>query len=148
MFEMGPIFWVRRFSQARMGGKSRVQTTVQNGRAILIVEDNGAIRLGAVDTAEREGFLVFEAANADEAIAVLEAHPEIQLVFTDIEMPGSMDGLKLVRYVSLRWPPIRLIVASGKMLREHAALPEGVLFFAKPYRQADIATAMRSLLAA
>lgn len=121
---------------------------MHNGRAILIVEDSGVIRLGAVDMAEREGFLVFEAANADDAITILEAHPEIQLVFTDIEMPGSMDGLKLVRYVSLRWPPIRLIVASGKMLREQVTLPEGVLFFAKPYRQAEIATAMRSLLAA
>ena len=91
---------------------------------------------------------MFEAANADDAIAILEAHPEIRLVFTDIEMPGSMDGLKLVHYISLRWPPIRLIVASGKMLREHAQLPDGILFFTKPYRQSEIATAMRSLLAA
>jgi len=131
-----------------MSGKSWIQTTVHNGSAILIVEDSGVIRLGAVDMAEREGFLVFEAANADDAITILEAHPEIRLVFTDIEMPGSMDGLKLARYVSLRWPPIRLIVASGKMPREQAALPDGVLFFAKPYRQSEIATAMRSLLAA
>ncbi len=121
---------------------------VHQGSAILIVEDSGPIRLGAVDMAEREGFLVFEAANADDAIAILEAHPEIRLVFTDIEMPGSMDGLKLVHYISLRWPPIRLIVASGKMLREHAQLPDGILFFTKPYRQSEIATAMRSLLAA
>jgi len=121
---------------------------LHSGSAILVVEDSGPIRLGAVDMAEREGFLVFEAANADDAIAILEAHPEIRLVFTDIEMPGSMDGLKLARYVSLRWPPIRLILASGTMLREQAALPDDVLFFAKPYRQTEIATAMRSLLAA
>jgi len=121
---------------------------VHNGSAILIVEDSGLIRLGAVDMAEREGFLVFEAANADDAIAILEAHPEIRLVFTDIEMPGSMDGLKLAHYVSLRWPPIRLIVASGKMPRERAGLPDGVLFFSKPYRQREIAMAMRTLLAA
>ena len=116
--------------------------------AILIVEDSGLIRLGAVDMAEREGFLVFEAANADDAIIILEQHPEIRLVFTDIEMPGSMDGLKLVRYISLRWPPIQLIVASGKVPREQTALPENVLFFSKPYRHTEIATAMRSLLAA
>jgi CheY-like chemotaxis protein len=131
-----------------MGGKSRVEFTVHNGCAILIVEDSGVIRLGAVDMAEREGFLVFEAANADDAIAILEAHPEIRLVFTDIEMPGSMDGLKLAHYISLRWPPIRLIVVSGQMLCEQAALPEGGLFFPKPYRQSEITTAMRSLLAA
>ena len=121
---------------------------LHSGSAILVVEDIGPIRLGAVDMAEREGFLVFEAANADDAIAILEAHPEIRLVFTDIEMPGSMDGLKLARYVSLRWPPIRLILASGTLLREQAMLPDDVLFFAKPYRQTEIATAMRSLLAA
>ena len=121
---------------------------MHNGSAILIVEDIGLIRLDAVDMAEREGFLVFEAANADDAIAILEAHPEIRLVFTDVEMPGSMDGLKLAHYISLRWPPIRLIVVSGKMMCEQTALPEGGLFFPKPYRQSEIATAMRSLLAA
>lgn len=98
--------------------------------------------------AEREGFVVFEAANADDAIAILEAHPEIRLVFTDIEMPGSMDGLKLAQYVSDRWPPIKLIVASGKVPRDKAQLPEGGLFFSKPYRHAEITTAMRTLLAA
>ena len=121
---------------------------MHNGSAILIVEDSGLIRLSAVEMAEREGFLVFEAANADDAIAILEVHPEIRLVCTDIEMPGSMDGLKLARYVSLRWPPIRLIVVSGRMPREPASLPDGVLFFPKPYRQSEIARAMRTLLAA
>ncbi len=130
-------------------GVARVFITVDHsGCAILIVEDSGLIRLDAVDMAEREGFLVFEASNADDAIAILEAHPEIRLVFTDIEMPGSMDGLKLAHYVSLRWPPIRLIVASGKVPRDKAELPEGGVFFSKPYRHADIASAMRSLLAA
>jgi len=123
-------------------------TVGHHGSAILIVEDSGLIRLDAVEMAEREGFLVFEAGNADDAIAILEAHPEIRLVFTDIEMPGSMDGLKLARYVSLRWPPIRLIIASGKVPRELAELPEGGLFFSKPYRHQDIAGAMRTLLAA
>ena len=121
---------------------------MHRGCAILIVEDSGVIRLGAVDMAEREGFLVFEAANAEDAIAILEKHPEIRLVFTDIEMPGSMDGLKLARYISLRWPPMLLMVASGKMPRERVSLPEGVPFFSKPYRQTEIAMAMRSLLAA
>lgn len=116
--------------------------------AILIVEDQGLIRMDAVDMAQRAGFLVFEAANADDAIVILEAHPEIQLVFTDIEMPGSMDGLKLAHYISRRWPPIRLIIASGKVPRDKADLPDGGLFFCKPYAHAEIATAMRTLLAA
>lgn len=120
----------------------------QNGLSILIVEDNGLIRMDAVDMAALEGFLVFEAPNADEAIAILEKHPEIRLVFTDIEMPGSMDGLKLAHYVSLRWPPIKLIVASGKVSCDKADLPKGGLFFCKPYRHTEIAGAMRTLLAA
>lgn len=116
--------------------------------AILVVEDIGLIRMDAVDMAERAGFHVFEAANADDAITILEAHPEIRLVFTDIEMPGSMDGLKLAQYISRRWPPIRLIVASGKVPRDKVDLPDGGLFFCKPYAHTEIATAMRTLLAA
>jgi len=123
-------------------------TVDHHGSAILIVEDSGLIRLDAVEMAAREGFLVFEASNADDAIVILEAHPEIRLVFTDIEMPGSMDGLKLAQYVSRRWPPIKLIIASGKVPREKAELPEGGLFFSKPYRHTEITTAMRTLLAA
>jgi CheY-like chemotaxis protein len=120
----------------------------QNDVAILIVEDSGLIRLDAVDMAKLEGYTVFEAANADHAIAILEAHPEIRLVFTDIEMPGSMDGLKLAHYIRHRWPPIKLIIASGKMERGQIGLPEGGLFFSKPYRHIEITTAMRTLLAA
>ncbi|MEP6829625.1 MAG: response regulator, partial [Rhizomicrobium sp.] len=69
-------------------------------------------------------------------------------VFTDIEMPGSMDGLKLAHHVSRRWPPIRLIIASGMVPRDKADLPDGGLFFCKPYRHKEITTAMRALLAA
>lgn len=127
-----------------------MKSGVPNGdpAAILIVEDQGMIRLDAVDMAQRAGFLVFEAGNADDAIIILEAHPEIRLVFTDIEMPGSMDGLKLAHYISRRWPPIKLIVASGKVPRHEADLPEGGLFFCKPYAHTEIARAMRTLLAA
>ena len=120
----------------------------QNSLSVLIVEDNGLIRMDAVDMAALEGFKVFEACNADEALALLEKHPEICLVFTDIEMPGSMDGLTLAHHVSLRWPPIKLIVASGKVPRDKADLPEGGLFFCKPYRHTEITVAMRTLLAA
>jgi CheY-like chemotaxis protein len=116
--------------------------------SILIVEDNGLIRMDAVDMAMREGFIVFEAANADEAITLLEAHADIRLVFTDIEMPGSMDGLKLAHYIASRWPPIKLIVASGKVPRGKAQLPQGGVFFSKPYDSSEISAAMHSLLAA
>jgi len=116
-------------------------------KAILVVEDNAVLRMDAVGMAEDEGFTVFEAENADHAIAILEAHPDIRLVFTDIEMPGSMDGLKLAEFVRHRWPPVQIIVASGKVLREQARLPEGGLFFAKPYDPPKVLNEMHRLLA-
>ena len=120
----------------------------ENSPAILIVEDNLVIRMDLVDQAERDGFTVFEAGTADQAIAILEAQPAIRLVFTDIEMPGSMDGLKLVAYVRRRWPPIKLMVASGKVRCRDTDLPEDGLFFPKPYNPAQVSKAMHSLLAA
>ena len=102
--------------------------------AILIVEDDGLIRMAAADMVQDAGFRVHEAANADEAIAILESRSDIRIVFTDVEMPGTMDGLKLVHYVRRRWPPIKLIVASGKLPRDKADLPAGGLFFSKPYQ--------------
>jgi two-component system, response regulator PdtaR len=116
-------------------------------KAVLVVEDDFFIREDAVDMATQAGFVVFEAANADEAIAVLEVHPEIGLIFTDIEMPGTMDGLKLAEYVRHRWPPIKLIVTSGKVSLNKAALPEGGLFFSKPYDRSKVSAAMHRMLA-
>jgi CheY-like chemotaxis protein len=111
--------------------------------AILIVEDEPLVRLGAVKTIEDAGFEVVEAANADEAIRILECRSDIRVVFTDIHMPGSMDGLKLAHAVRNRWPPIKIIVTSG---REHITqhdLPEGGRFFAKPYDPIQITNTLR-----
>jgi two-component system, response regulator PdtaR len=103
---------------------------------VLVVEDEGLINLTAVEELRRAGFDVMSAYNADEAIALLEAHSEIRLVFTDIDMPGSMDGLNLAAAVRERWPPVRIIVTSGKRVPE--ALPDGAVFIAKPYSTATI----------
>ena len=69
------------------------------------------------------------------------------MVFTDIDMPGSMDGLKLAHYIATRWPPIRLIVASGKMIVQASHLPQGARFFGKPYADAAVSNALREMLA-
>jgi CheY-like chemotaxis protein len=82
--------------------------------AILVVEDELFIRMHLVDAIESEGFRVYEAANADEAIATREVHPDIRVLFPDIDMPGTMDGVKLSHYVRYRWPPVRIFVASGR----------------------------------
>jgi CheY-like chemotaxis protein len=106
--------------------------------AILIVEDELLVRLGAVDTVVAAGFEVIEAASADEAMRILECRSDIRVVFTDIQMPGSMDGLTLAYAVRIRWPPIKIIVTSGRELLTEDDLPEGGLFFAKPYDPTDI----------
>jgi two-component system, response regulator PdtaR len=113
---------------------------------VLIVEDEPLILVNAAVHLEDEGFAVLEAANADEAIALLMQRPDIQLLFTDIDMPGSMDGLKLSAFVRKRWPPIRIVVTSGKQIIEVTDLPDGSLFFAKPYGLDEVTVSMRELV--
>jgi CheY-like chemotaxis protein len=98
---------------------------VAKAPAVLIVEDEALVRLGAARMIEDAGFDVIEAANADEAIQILESRSDI---FTDIHMPGSMDGLKLAHAVRHRWPPIKIIVTSGRELLTERDLPEGGCF--------------------
>ncbi|RUP07737.1 response regulator [Hyphomicrobium sp.] len=113
---------------------------------VLVVEDHPIIRTAALDFLGTAGFEVIEASSADEAIRVLEARPEIHLVFTDVEMPGSIDGLKLSHYIKDRWPPIKLIVVSGWTFVEQSHMPVGARFFRKPYNENAIIEAMRSML--
>ena len=94
---------------------------------------------------EGAGFDVVEAGNADEAISILEARPDIRVVFTDINMPGSMDGLKLARFVRDRWPPIKIIATSGHFTARDGDLPDGGVFLPKPYTLAKITAALRDL---
>jgi CheY-like chemotaxis protein len=86
---------------------------VRSNPVILIVEDEFLLRIDSAAVIENAGFEVIEAANADEAIAILTARPDIHVVFTDIQMPGSMDGLKLARFVRDRWPPIKIVATSS-----------------------------------
>ena len=92
------------------------------------------------------GFEPLEAGDAGEAIRMLEARPDIRLVFTDAEMPGTMDGIELAHYIRNRWPPVKLIVVSGKKERSSEELPAGARFFDKPYRETSIVEAMIGLL--
>jgi two-component system, response regulator PdtaR len=112
--------------------------------AVLIVEDEPLVRLCAVETVEQAGFTVIEAANADEAIRILESRRDIRVVFTDLHMPGSMDGLKLAHAVRNRWPPIKIIVTSGRERIAEQDLPAGGRFIAKPYDPSEIKDALRA----
>ena len=93
------------------------------------------------------GFEVVEAANADQAIEILEARRDITVVFTDIQMPGSMDGLKLALAVRGRWPPIKIVATSGHVGVRETDLPEGGRFLPKPYNSIQVTGMLRELTA-
>ena len=109
------------------------QGTVPARRSILVVDDEPLIRINLADFFEDEGFEVFEANSADAAILVLEEHPFIRIVLTDVQMPGSMDGVKLAHFVRQRFPPTLLVVASGATKVPAAQLPSHTMFVAKPF---------------
>ncbi len=116
---------------------------------VLVVEDEAILRMTAVSIVEDAGFEAIEAANADEAIRLLESRNDIRLIFTDIDMPhGSMNGLKLAAAVRHRWPPIAIIVVSGHSIPEKGQMPEVTAFFAKPYPQDALIDTMRQMLRA
>ncbi|MES2292698.1 MAG: response regulator [Pseudomonadota bacterium] len=119
------------------------------GKAIiLVVDDEPMLRMVGIDLADEAGFEALEAANADEAILLLESRQDIRLIFTDIDMPaGSMNGLKLAAAVRRRWPPIEIIVVSGHYQARLEDLPDGALFFSKPYLNDTIVDAMKRLVA-
>jgi CheY-like chemotaxis protein len=114
---------------------------------VLVVEDEVFLRMNAVEMIEDAGFEVLEAATADEAIKILETRTDISVIFTDIQMPGSMDGLKLARAVSGRWPPIKIVATSGQVNVTDLDLPNGGRFLPKPYSSLQIATTLRQLIA-
>jgi two-component system, response regulator PdtaR len=115
---------------------------------VLIVEDEFLIRTATAEAIRDAGFEVVEAANADRAIAILEARDDIRVVFTDIQMPGSMDGAKLAHAVRDRWPPIHIIATSGRYEVQTIDLPTGAAFFPKPYVPEEIARHAHSLIGA
>jgi len=96
-----------------------------------------------VELVEKAGYTAIEASNSDEAIAILEGRKDVKIVFTDIDMPGSMNGLKLARAIRDRWPPIELILTSGHFDVPESALPERGLFLSKPYRDHELTSALK-----
>ena len=110
------------------------------------MEDQPIIRFAAVDFLNSAGFEVLEARDADDAIRILDAHVDVSLVFTDVEMPGSMDGIRLTHYIRGRWPKVYFIVASGRRIVEEHQLPHGSKFFPKPYDESSIVSEMKRML--
>src|ERR1700688_3239072 len=114
--------------------------------AILVVEDEMLLRMRAVDMVEDAGFTPIEAVNADDALAILESRSDIELLLTDIQMPGSMDGLKLAYAVHERWPLIKIILVSGQLKLTDDDKPADSRFFGKPLDVKQMIAEMRNMM--
>jgi CheY-like chemotaxis protein len=113
---------------------------------VLVVEDEMLLRMRAVDMVEDAGFTSVEALDADEAVAILESRSDIALLFTDIQMPGSMDGLKLAHAVHERWPPIQIILVSGQLKLANIDVPADSRFFGNPLVAKEMIAQLQSMI--
>ena len=115
---------------------------------VLVVEDEMVLRMRAVDIVEDAGFTAVEAVNADEALSILESRSDISLLFSDIQMPGSMDGLKLAHAVHDRWPSIKIILVSGQVKLSDADKPADSRFFGKPLEVKQMIAELQEMVGA
>jgi CheY-like chemotaxis protein len=113
---------------------------------ILVVEDEMVLRMRVVDMVEDAGYTPVEAVDADGAVEILESRTDIALMMTDIQMPGSMDGLGLAHAVHERWPSIKIIVVSGRLTRPNIDLPADSHFFGKPLESGEMIAQMQSMI--
>ena len=124
-----------------------ISETSRRKKLVLVVEDDFLLRMDAVLMLEEAGFDVLEAANADDAIVILEKRFDIDVVFTDIDMPnGSMNGLRLAHAVRDRWPPIKIVTTSGQLRLKDEDLPYGSKFISKPYSVKLVNETIRGLI--
>jgi|SRR5450631_1588769 CheY-like chemotaxis protein len=113
---------------------------------VLVVEDEMLLRMRAVDMVEDAGYTPLEAVDAGEAVAILESRSDIALMFTDIQMPGSMDGLKLAHAVRERWPPIKIILVSGQLKPATTDIPANSRFYGKPLEAKEMIAQLQSMI--
>jgi CheY-like chemotaxis protein len=113
---------------------------------VLVVEDEMLLRMRAVDMVEDAGYTPVEATDADEAVKILESRSDIALMFTDIQMPGSMDGIGLAHAVHKRWPPIKIIVVSGALKLPDIDMPADSRFFGKPLEAKEMIAEMQNMI--
>jgi CheY-like chemotaxis protein len=123
------------------------QTSPIKKQIVLVVEDEPLLRMMAADLVEEAGFEVVEASDADEAVRILETRADIRIVFTDIDMPGSMNGMLLAAAIRDRWPPIDIIITSGHVRAGEIRLPERSVFFAKPYDSMKVTATLQTMAA-
>ena len=113
---------------------------------VLLVEDEPLVREFEIDVLQDAGFRVLEARTADEAFDMLRGRPDVRIVFTDVDMPGSLNGFEFSRLVHQGWPEVAILVSSGKMAPNDGDLPEGAAFIAKPYRPDELVEQLHKLV--
>ncbi len=118
---------------------------MDNPLVILLVEDEVLVRMVAADVLEDAGFTVLESTNAEEALRLLETRSDVQVLFTDVNMPGALDGLGLAQTVHNRAPEVGILVGSGRIRPSPAELPPGTRFIAKPYAPSALTDAVRAV---
>jgi DNA-binding NtrC family response regulator len=115
-------------------------------RTILLVEDDALLRWNAAEIAEDAGFAVLQAADADAALKIIGEHEEVGILFTDVHMPGSMNGVRLAHVVHERWPDVALIITSGEMRPQKAKIPDNGIFIPKPYTHQELTLALNEMV--
>jgi two-component system, response regulator PdtaR len=115
-------------------------------KEVLVVEDEPLVRMAAADVLVDHGIMAREAGDASEALHILQEHPQIGVVFTDINMPGQPDGLGLAKEVSVRRPDVELIVTSGAVNVSDQELPDDGVFLPKPYSPEQLVSAVEQKL--
>jgi CheY-like chemotaxis protein len=114
--------------------------------AVLVVEDEALVRFLAVDIFEEAGFEVIEASNGEEGLRMLEGRPDVSALFTDVDMPGRIDGFHLARLTHERHPGVAVVVVSGRRWPQEAELPPGAKFMGKPYQDTAVLRAVHELM--
>ncbi|WP_336763735.1 response regulator [Asaia sp. VD9] len=109
---------------------------------VLVVEDEPLQRMSLMDLVEEAGYEVAEASDADQALIILESRPDIRIILADVDMPGSMDGLRLAALVRDRWPPIEIIVTSGRGVPQLTTIPARAMFLPKPLNEERVRDAL------
>lgn len=124
-----------------------MSSTLTTRIVVLVVEDEPLLRIDAVDMVEDAGYEAVQAGNSAQAIEALESRDDIRIVISDIHMPPGMDGISFVSLARERWPHLHIVLVSGNVDRAEVRLPQGGVFFSKPYRQSDLMRALGRLAA-
>lgn len=123
------------------------QTSSPGRAVVLIVEDEPIVRMMVIDLFEDEGFEVLEAATGDQALTIFDERRDVALLFTDVEMPGSIDGYALAHWVHANRPGVKTVIVSGRAMPKAGDMPEGAAFVGKPYDHDDVMRRIQSMMA-